>query len=499
MPLNFKTNRKQFISQVAMLAAGLTVMPKSLLRAATPLDDRDFTMNECAIIDMHCHPSMKMFLWGKKFWNAHWSVGKGDNLFPMQENERQFSFGNVRGIMAAHYLLEAATEREWHTLKALYPILKVIPFLGLNEKIEHEDPTNFDQVMKMITILEGQMDEENKRNTGITYKIAKNFAEYEAALDDVSGKTIAIAHAIEGGHALGRDLPISHERQQKMAAAGAKRQRMFVPHLSPGDPWDPYITNLLKFHEKGVCLMTLSHFFRNDLVYPVDGISPDAKKTPGMAWEYTPDQDRELTVIGEKVVEKMLEIGMVVDLTHTAPMARHQVFLLNREVTKKRMDKGKNPRPVVFTHTGAQQIYEYYDQGHYPFYKAYCASDEEIALIEECNGVIGVIAEDFWLTGADANLKKEFRPAQFRDGISYIIQTMKYINSKTEKKRFDNIGIGTDFDGLADNPKDLYKNKQIKDLIDAMKRDPELNIEGEDFISKITYKNAKRVLKDGWG
>jgi hypothetical protein len=61
-------------------------------------------------------------------------------------------------------------------------------------------------------------------------------------------------------------------------------------------------------------------------------------------------------------------------------------------------------------------------------------------------------------------------------GIPYVIETMKYLNSKSPwKLEFDNIAIGTDFDGLATNPKDLYLNRQLADLVGAMKRTRRLN------------------------
>ena len=170
-------------------------------------------------------------------------------------------------------------------------------------------------------------------------------------------------------------------------------------------------------------------------------------------------------------------------------------FRINNEVTLDRKKAGFKPRPLIFSHTGAQKVFEEYDKNHYPYYKYYAVSDQEIRLIEECNGVIGVVAENFWLVGADTKMKKEFWPEQFKNGIPYIIQTMKYINSKTQKQAFSNVGLGTDFDGLADAPADLYCNSQLKYLIQAMKSDSEI----APFIEKITSGSAIRILEYGWG
>jgi hypothetical protein len=72
---------------------------------------------------------------------------------------------------------------------------------------------------------------------------------------------------------------------------------------------------------------------------------------------------------------------------------------------------------------------------------------------------------------------------------------MKYINSKTKSKDYSHLGIGTDFDGLADSPADLYTNSQLKDLISAMQADPVV----APYVDKITWSNSLRILEHGWG
>ena len=140
----------------------------------------------------------------------------------------------------------------------------------------------------------------------------------------------------------------------------------------------------------GVSLITLTHFFPNDIIeYPVEGISPDEKKTIGMKTEYKPENEKNLTDFGARFVERMLQLGIVVDLTHTNPKARKDVFALNKA-------RGYN-RPIVFSHSGAKAIFD--RNNSYLNYGFYNADDEEIGLIKECKGVIGVIPEIFWLKG----------------------------------------------------------------------------------------------------
>ena len=48
-----------------------------------------------------------------------------------------------------------------------------------------------------------------------------------------------------------------------------------------------------------------------------------------------------------------------------------------------------------------------------------------------------------------------------------MLETIDYIRTKTGN--YDNIAIGSDFDGLADEPEDLYKPSQFVNLIRAPK------------------------------
>jgi microsomal dipeptidase-like Zn-dependent dipeptidase len=489
--------RKAFLEKIALLGAVCTVFPRYLL--AGPNADAPGTgltpIKPDAIIDLHCHPSMKMNLFNEKIWRYHHPV-PGPNNFHMQENTKELSAGNVKGMIATHYLIEAAVESQWDLLKKLFPVIRRV-FVSLAAKVEHEDDTNICQLIAIMKMMEGQIATANQKQDKVKFVIATSFLQFKAAMD---AGFVPLAHSIEGSHALGRNIPVSAKRRAEFFAnrplnASGEPQGYMVSGADNNDP-TKYKQNLERLAGMGVCLITLSHFFQNDISYPVDGISPDEKKGIEMAWQFTPDKNHPLTVVGKAVVQHMLDIGVIVDLTHSAPAVRKNVFDINRENNKKRIAAGQQPRPLVFTHVGAQAIYDYYDRGRYPYFKYYNVSDEEIDWISECDGVIGVIPENFWLVGADTHLKKEFDPYQFRYGIPYIIETMKYINSKTRKKDFSNIGIGTDFDGLADNPKDLYKASMLKDLFAALHADLDI-LPAQ--VKLITNQNAERLLKLGWG
>src|SRR5215471_12609150 len=80
-------------------------------------------INELGIIDLHCHPSLKMFVWDKKIWNRD-HPSAGGNFIRMQYTVDELSYGYVRGFLATHYLLESDLEWESLLLSAALPVLR---------------------------------------------------------------------------------------------------------------------------------------------------------------------------------------------------------------------------------------------------------------------------------------------------------------------------------------------------------------------------------------
>jgi microsomal dipeptidase-like Zn-dependent dipeptidase len=480
-------NRKNFLRKIMLAGLGSAMLPKllrghSLELPAQPLvilanpDLGHYYPNEFAIIDLHCHPSLKMYLFGRKLWRRH-TPGLGINAIDLQDDMKQLTSGSIRdqdgegfvkGIIAAHYLPERGID-QWDMLKNIFPRLARV-FKHFAGKIEDGNASNFAQLMDMIRELNIQKDIANKKKGRELFVIAKNFRDFNQAMANCQ---FPIAHAIEGAHAIGRNMQ------------------------GPADDASKYIDNLIVLKNNGVCMMTLAHFFANDVASCVEGISPDEKKSIGMQWSYTnnPIDNRRLTRVGEKVVDWMLDNGMIIDLTHSTPAIRDQVFRMNFEKPVQ--------RPIVFTHTGAQEIFTKYDDNKYPNFAYYGVSPEEILKICGCNGTIGVIPEVFWLAGGDTHLRCQGLPPKlFRNGIPYMIETIQYINSMTPAKDYGNVSIGTDFDGFADSPQDLYEATQLDGLIEALRYaltrelgDPHT---ADEAVKRITSGNAYRVLQNGW-
>src|ERR1700743_2857072 len=98
--------RQEFLKKTALVAIASLLSPKLLL-AANPAGKfrpgsraglsalPPFQLKD-AVIDLHCHPSLKPYLLNKKLMSPY-HLWPGDNLFRMQEGFRQFSTGHVRG------------------------------------------------------------------------------------------------------------------------------------------------------------------------------------------------------------------------------------------------------------------------------------------------------------------------------------------------------------------------------------------------------------------
>lgn len=477
-------NRKEFLRSVTGMAA-IASFPEVLFGGPARRTVRA-QINDLGIVDLHCHPSLKMYLLGKRIWKNHGlQPSEGPNDLAMQITLSELSSGWIRGMLCAHHVPEKALTREATRLKKLYPIIKALD-PRLAEKIEYEDASNFTQINIMIDTLEAQLHRANQEQSDVRLVVARNYSEFEDAIE--SGH-IPVAHAIEGAHALGRNRPLK--------SIDCKHPPDDFPQKGSmrGDVAN-YLRNLDALKARGVCLMTLSHFFENDVSFPVEGISPDEKKRIGLHWAFDPSKcDRPLTSIGEAVVRRMLDIGMIVDLTHATPSVRREVFKINNE---ERKCAGLPVRPLTFTHTGYRKIFESgtagCNGGSYKNYGYYAVDEGDIDQICACNGVIGVIPENFWLVGCDPKLGSQSGD-QFRDGIRFIVDTIVEINNRTWTKDYDNIGIGTDFDGLADAPRDLYIPSQLGALIRALGNHPAIKPE---HINKITSCNAMRMLKEGW-
>jgi membrane dipeptidase len=247
-------------------------------------------------------------------------------------------------------------------------------------------------------------------------------------------RPIAIIHAIEGAHSLG-GLDASDES---------------------------VMAHLQELFDCGVSCITLAHFYPNRVVHPCYPFPEDIARISvhPTLWR---DLTLGLTELGKRVVERMIELGMMIDLSHCTPIARQDIFDI--------VDASGKRVPLLATHVGAYEIAP----------SPYNLSDAEIRRIARDGGVIGVIFMPYWLM-----------PKESGQGLNFISRHIQYlINTGGE----DVVGIGTDFDGFTTPPDDLDNASQMYRLTQRLVVDGR----SENQIRKVLGENALRVIRETWG
>ena len=180
-----------------------------------------------------------------------------------------------------------------------------------------------------------------------------------------------------------------------------------------------------------------------------------------------PDLWRDLTQglmpLGVRVVQRMIDLGMLIDLSHSTPVARQQIYEL--------CDASGKRVPLLATHVGAYEINP----------SPYNLTDWEVKRIARDGGVVGVIFMPYWLMPKESGM-----------GLNFVSRTIAhFVNVGGE----DVVGIGTDFDGFATPPEDLYNAEQMPRLTQRLLIDGH----SEARVKKILGGNALRALREGWG
>ena len=175
--------------------------------------------------------------------------------------------------------------------------------------------------------------------------------------------------------------------------------------------------------------------------------------------EQPKDLDKGLGPIGPAVIEEMLRIGMIIDLTHCTPKARREIY-----------DLCGTRRPLMFSHVGVQPLAD----------DPMSPTEDEIRHIADTGGVIAVIFMNYWLGEHDK-----------KNGLDSIVATVKHI---AEIGGIGAVAFGSDFDGFTDPPDDIKDVSQMPRLTSKL-LDAGFS---ETDVEKILGKNMERVLRSGW-
>jgi membrane dipeptidase len=214
-----------------------------------------------------------------------------------------------------------------------------------------------------------------------------------------------------------------------------------------------------------VASLTLAHLFPNDLAGHAEAI-PAAERTIKLGpirlcrFDTGVDPSRGLTPAGRAVVERMVELRMVPDVTHCTRVARQEIY-----------DLVAGRVPVVASHVGVRTMNDV----------EYNLDEADVRAIAATGGVVGVIFMPYWLDKADPG-----------PGLDAIWRTMDAIRGYAGS--WDHVAIGTDFDGFTDPPDDCDSEAQLPRIREVLEAKGLSTRDTEAVLGA----NARRVLRSAW-
>ncbi len=160
-----------------------------------------------------------------------------------------------------------------------------------------------------------------------------------------------------------------------------------------------------------------------------------------------------LTDFGRRVVRKMNELDIVIDVSHLSDEGFYDVIEISR-------------KPVIASHSNARAVCRHTRN----------LKDDMIKLIAKSGGVVGL------------NFYNEFIA---NDGIVTLEKIVEHIRHIKDIGGIDCVAIGSDFDGF-----DIYDDMPVKNIEEMDKLQQYLLEKGftAEEVEKIFYRNAERVI-----
>ncbi len=369
------------------------------------------------ILDLHAHPSFNVSLFNRTLTSRLYPSRSAFDPFSIRTNIPKLRQGGVNILLSIVYAPERGIFDECRYLKILRFFMRPIW-----NKIYGRP--YFDVTSQMLDEMESALEKAVDPASGKTQaKFAHSLAELEAILSSGPDRPVAFIHAVEGGHCI-----------------------------------DGKLEHIQTLFDRGVAYLTLAHFFENELVHPVFPWPESIQKFGCFR------NERDITLglkpLGEEAIEKMVDLGMLIDISHCTPVARARIY----EIVG-------NRRPILATHVGAYEINP----------SPYNLKDWELKKIAQSGGVVGTIFMNYWLM-----------PHETKRGLNFIARTIEHF---VNQAGLDHVAIGTDFDGFTDPPDDLKDASELPYLTQRLVAE---NYPSQ-AIEKILGANALRTLRQGWG
>jgi membrane dipeptidase len=369
------------------------------------------------LTDIHAHPAMNAFLWDRDL-RRHYFTGRTFNPLASLSDFKMLEKGGVKVLWSSLHIPESA-------LFGCRLLRFAAHFTAGGRKLLKLN------AWECVLVMMGEMERQVARS-GDRFEVARTNAELDEVL---AARKTAIVHTVEGGHVLGAGLD-ADDLAGRLARLGQLAQR-------------------------GVASLTLAHLFPNELAGHAEAIPAAQRSGPICRLDTEVDLSRGLTPTGRAVVERMVELRMVPDVTHCTPVARQQVYALVA-----------NRIPVIASHTGMQSMNP----------EPYNLDESDVRAIVATGGVVGVIFMPYWL--------ERSHPGPGREAIW---QTMERVREWSDGS-WAHVAIGTDFDGFTDPPDDCDSEAKLP-LIREMLESKGVS---RTDVEAVLGGNARRVLRDGW-
>ena len=261
-------------------------------------------------------------------------------------------------------------------------------------------------------------------------------------LDEAWAYTLKLCDFFHGQMAANEDLVLPLTSYADVEKAQAENKTAALLSIEEGGVLDEEITRVDEAYKRGVRLITISWNFENTLGYPHS------------LTEAT--DDKHLKPFGRKVVEKMNDLHMIVDVSHSGDGDFWDVA---------DMVKG----PFVASHSDARAI-EPHSRN---------LTDEMLKTLAAHGGVTGI------------NFFSKFLG---HDGTGSIEQMVAHFKHIKNVAGIDTLALGSDFDGFG-GASGVRTCEDFPKLFGALEQ---AGFTSEE-LEKITHKNALRVIKDVLG
>ncbi len=245
-------------------------------------------------------------------------------------------------------------------------------------------------------------------------------------------RMIEFAHQVIGRCASQAELAVTPEQMLAVAEKGKIAVMLGLEglHMAGED-----LANLEEFYLRGVRYVGMAHFTDNSFA------STNFRSRTGSG----------LSPLGRMAVSWMNRRGVIIDLAHTHTRCIYGVCELSRA-------------PVIISHTGIGGVRA----------ATRNASDEDIRMVAETGGVVGVIYATTWIS------RKLFpRLHEVADHIDYL----------RDRVGIDHIALGSDWDGFIMLPRGMRDARDLPHLFRILE---ERGYSPEE-ISRIAGKNFLRV------